>query len=1148
MNVKTTTRVRPLATGPLLITGIAALLAGCTSDDDSNPGPRVSSPAAGAIITGNFDLRWASIGGGDMVDIDLSDDGGATYANNLAMDTDNDGIETIDSTAFVDGANYRLRVMTDTVTAESGVFTIDNTAPTVALLGPNGGDFVGTSGTITWQTTDANPGTVDIVASSDSGANFDIVVATGVTDTGTFNWNVSGLTEAATYRVRVTPTDLAGLTGAPATSSGDFTLDLTAPVVTLTAPNGGESLTGITNVTWTTTDANPGTVALSASIDSGGAFGTVIATDAPDNGTFAWSTATLPDTMTARLQIVATDLAGNVSAPDASDADFSAENLRLINVGHYEDANGSGTIDGGDTVLIRFDKSINISGTAASDFELPVAGDTLGTGPMFTANAPLQDPDTILITLGANPVLRTRGAFSADDVDAASPSGINIAAGIAAGSITANGGALNAAPVGEAVDFLPRAVDLTPLAMTSLVSAKGDAGDLDGDGDLDIVIAVTGADDSVVLTNDGSNGWTQTQTLAAGDARDVEIVDVDGDGDLDVVFAAIGANTVWTNNGTGTLADSGQVLGANSSLGLAAGDLDGDGAADLYFANGVAGGGAVANTVYLNNGSGVFADTGQALGGGTSTSVALGDMDADGDLDAFVGNLAGADSQQYLNDGTGVFTAGASITQTNAQDVLLVDIDVDNDLDVIMAVNGQNQIRLNVGDGTLEPQSTLFDNNDNRAIAALDLDGDGDLDLVTAKNQDSGKYFLNDGAGNFTIDTVDSEPAPHTGIVTGDFDGDSDVDFFMIVEFNGGFGGINGQHIPYRNSSAGGQPGATYAAGPIALAAAAGQSGAASVGDVDGDGDDDVIVPDVAGTTGVLLNERDGSFSAGATFGAADARGGDLFDADGDGDLDYLQRSGDVGTANDALWLNDGDGAFTSSGLTLGVDTFAAGDLDGDLDPDLIVVSPTAIETWDGDGAGGFAASGQTVAAAGSVLAAVGDIDGDGFADVVVASATTLDAYANDGSGTFAQSDTEALADVTALTLADLDQDGDLDILFASSAVGTDLRWLEGAGDGTFAAAQSAAAVQNAFAQLTTVDVNEDGALDLVAVDDAGELVFVLDGNGDGTFNANAGEAAAGVSSIAVIDADLDGDPDLYRSRGNGPAPANLADELAVLD
>ncbi|HID49321.1 MAG TPA: hypothetical protein EYP40_06895, partial [Chromatiales bacterium] len=140
-------------------------------------------------------------------------------------------------------------------------------------------------------------------------------------------------------------------------------------------------------------------------------------------------------------------------------------------------------------------------------------------------------------------------------------------------------------------------------------------------------------------------GTTNTTALAVGD--------VDGDGSLDLVEAnTAGAGmVVWLNDGHGYLANSGQTLGSNDSMAVALGDLDGDGDLDLVEGNT----NGQSNRIWFNDGSGNFTDSGQIIGASDTTAVALADVDGNGSLDLVTGN-DGAANRLWLNDGTGSFT------------------------------------------------------------------------------------------------------------------------------------------------------------------------------------------------------------------------------------------------------------------------------------------------------------------------------------------------------------------------------------------------------------------------------------------------------------------------------------------------------------
>jgi len=102
-----------------------------------------------------------------------------------------------------------------------------------------------------------------------------------------------------------------------------------------------------------------------------------------------------------------------------------------------------------------------------------------------------------------------------------------------------------------------------------------------------------------------------------------------------------------------------QGLGNRNSFDIGLGDLDGDGNLDAYVGNNAQG-----NTVWTNDGTGLFYDTGQSLGSGQSLKVALGDLDDDGDLDVFVANNNGPNTV-WTNDGTGAFSTNGQLLGTN---------------------------------------------------------------------------------------------------------------------------------------------------------------------------------------------------------------------------------------------------------------------------------------------------------------------------------------------------------------------------------------------------------------------------------------------------------------------------------------------------
>jgi len=225
--------------------------------------------------------------------------------------------------------------------------------------------------------------------------------------------------------------------------------------------------------------------------------------------------------------------------------------------------------------------------------------------------------------------------------------------------------------------------------------------DLDDDGDLDAVVVDDGGTGAAWINQGGDQGgaagqFLSGQTITETLASDVALADLNGDDSPDAFIArSIGrADKIWWNDGAGSFSDSGQNLGSNSSTGVALGDLDGDDDIDAFLSDGAA------NKVWINQGGvqggieGIFLDSGQNLGNTLSNSVALGDVDGDGDLDAYVANI-NVDDVLWINQGgvqggtAGQYSASAQqLAPSISRDVRLIDLDSDIDLDAVLPCLG----------------------------------------------------------------------------------------------------------------------------------------------------------------------------------------------------------------------------------------------------------------------------------------------------------------------------------------------------------------------------------------------------------------------------------------------------------------------------
>ncbi len=315
-------------------------------------------------------------------------------------------------------------------------------------------------------------------------------------------------------------------------------------------------------------------------------------------------------------------------------------------------------------------------------------------------------------------------------------------------------------------------------------------------------------------------------------------------------------------------------------------------------------------------GSGVFVDSGQELGDSDSYVVALGDLDGDGDLDAFVGT---ADEDLVLfNDGSGQFVdTEQRLGDGYSTAVSLGDFDRDGDLDAL--VGNHNLVWLNDGDGTFLDSGQQLGSSGVEAVATGDVDGDGDLDALIGGGANS--VWLNDGAGNFSDGGQSLGEYEAWAVALADVDGDGDLDAFF---------GVTGPNALWLNDGAGLFENSGQSMGNS-------ESRVVAMGDLDGDGDLDAFITNHGGQANMVwLNDGNGLFrESGQRLGAFDSVDMALGDVDGDGDLDAFVANN--GAQANRVWLNDGAAIFVDSGQELG-DSFseglALGDLDGDGDLD----------------------------------------------------------------------------------------------------------------------------------------------------------------------------------------------------------------------
>jgi hypothetical protein len=324
------------------------------------------------------------------------------------------------------------------------------------------------------------------------------------------------------------------------------------------------------------------------------------------------------------------------------------------------------------------------------------------------------------------------------------------------------------------------------------------AGDVDQDGDADLL--VLGYEVRLLENRGGAQGgragefWPANSRMSSGSPStgygdmggSIVMGDLNGDGRVDAFVAGCcyGLNTagpgdgftydpsvawVWINHGNVGGLQTGQTMRLKALDGLpirqaALGDLDGDGDLDVVAAVGQPTMGntdALGDLILLNDGTGRLAASGQRLGDTDSSSVALGDVNADGRLDALIGTGAGA--RLWLNQGGGA----GGLLFTPAGETFAARQTLGGGLGAAYSWLAKKALGFELAYGSLQTKGVFLS----------DLDGDGDLDALIARVWGA-EIWRNDGQGGFTRSGVRFACDQDSGVAVGDFDGDGDPDVF----------------------------------------------------------------------------------------------------------------------------------------------------------------------------------------------------------------------------------------------------------------------------------------------------------------------------------------------------------------------------------
>ncbi|HSQ16526.1 MAG TPA: VCBS repeat-containing protein [Anaerolineales bacterium] len=336
-------------------------------------------------------------------------------------------------------------------------------------------------------------------------------------------------------------------------------------------------------------------------------------------------------------------------------------------------------------------------------------------------------------------------------------------------------------------------LEYSPQPFTSPETFQAGLGDLDGDGDLDMVLANPMHNPAQVWLNDGRGAFVDTGQQLTQFGHGVGLADFDEDGNLDAFIVCHQSSLpskVYLNDGTGLLTDSGQEFGdvRLSGVELHLLDLNNDGHIDAHVS--YYSGTGVPDHVYLNDGRASFSDSGLAL---DEDTIAWGDLDGDGDVDYF-GKHWGQDYVVRLNDGQGGFSTSWQMADplVTLGGIGLGDFDSDGDLDALV-LNGfrdtgsqPGRLFWNDGRGQFTDSGALFNRTMGADLALGDLDLDGDLDAVIANMDRPNEVWLYDQGGFIDSGLRLGQSSDMSSMpMLGDLDGDGDLDI-VFGRFNGG--------------------------------------------------------------------------------------------------------------------------------------------------------------------------------------------------------------------------------------------------------------------------------------------------------------------------------------------------------------------------
>lgn len=620
--------------------------------------------------------------------------------------------------------------------------------------------------------------------------------------------------------------------------------------------------------------------------------------------------------------------------------------------------------------------------------------------------------------------------------------------------------------------------------------------------------------------------------LAAGDFNG------DGKQDLVTVNNILNLISIYLGDGAG-----GFGAGRNFPVGTypefaAAADLNRDGKLDLVVTNAYSGN----VSILLGDGAGSFGTSinypvGGPFGSPGPSSVAIGDLNRDNNLDLVVTNAGTQDVSVLLGDGAGRFGAplnfalGTQYSERTPVAVALADLNNDGKLDSVVANRDSAELSILLGDGagSLGLAGNVKLPGSPLSVSVGDFNKDGKMDLAVAMLSVYGplppyvangyvSIFYGDGAGQFALsENVAAGISPAHAFVA-DFNRDGNLDLAVI-----NYGSLD-TSILFGNGKGSFAAAISYAVGYYPYAAV--------ISDFNGDSISDIAVSNPwSNDVSMLLGSATGSFDGAQSYVVGNAPAFvavDDFDSDGLSDLAVTNH--DSGTVS--ILRGNGVGSFQAAGefaVQKGPVSVATGDFNQDGKPDLAVANEFSdtVSILQGDGNGSFNPVEHLVVGSNPVSVKVADVNSDGKPDVLVANAAgnSVAVVLGAGNGFFDEPRTFSVGSVpVSIATGDLNGDGKID-LAVGGRFSPQISILLGDGTGLSWETRQIDILDSVEA-IQIADFNKDGKLDLAVVGSTNHAVYILLGKGDGSFGRPKGFSVGDYPFWLAVD-DFNGDDNL---------------------